>query len=75
MACTSGCTTKNHRSWGECVRAKGLTVSGLESTGNDRTAQKKHDAELGRYREAREAGLQPVSTKTKDSIAALEGNG
>lgn len=73
--CTSGCRTQDHKSWGECMRAKGVTTSGLESTGNDRTAQKKWDKELDRYREARSAGLQPKSTKTKDSIAALESNG
>lgn len=57
------------------MRAKGVTTTGLESTGNDRSTQKRWDKELDRYREARSAGLQPKSTKTKDSIAALESNG
>lgn len=72
MACSTGCPTQDHATWGECIRSKSLTVSGLESTGNDRTAQKKADKELATYREARAGGVQPASTKLKDSIAAME---
>ena len=74
--CSSGCLTPGvHATWGDCIRSKNLTVSGLESTGNDRTTQKKWDKELNLYSEARAAGLQPKSTSTKDSLAALGANG
>lgn len=75
MACSTGCPTKDHANWGECVRSKNLQLNGLESLGGNRTAQKKLDRELGLYREAKEAGLQPKSTKAKDSLAVLESNG
>lgn len=75
MACSTGCPTQDHANWGECIRSKNLTLSGLDSLGGNRTAQKKLDRELGLYREARESGLQPASTKAKDSLAVLESNG
>lgn len=36
--CTSGCPTKDHATWGECVRAKGLRVAYCNSAkGHDYT--------------------------------------
>jgi hypothetical protein len=32
MACTSGCRTQEHKSWGECVRAKGVSTKAGETT-------------------------------------------
>lgn len=72
MACSSGCPTQDHETWGDCIRSKSLTLSGLESLGQDRTANKKLDKELSLYREARAGGVQPASTKTADSIKAME---
>lgn len=45
--CSSGCLTKDHASWGECVRAKNTRVGWAASaSGLDRTKDKKFDAEL-----------------------------
>ena len=65
MACSSGCPTPGvHKSWGECVRAKGTGVMGLESTGNGLggyTADRRMARENAAYRDARAEGLQPAA--------------
>lgn len=59
-----------HRTFGECIRSKGLRVEGCRDAvgGADRTRQKKWDAELDAYRDARAQGIQPSGT----SLAATE---
>ena len=73
MACSSSCQTQDHRSWGECVRDKGLRIAYCNSAaGKDATAQKAWDAELDLYATARKQGIQPESTRTPDIRAAIE---
>ncbi|AXG81143.1 hypothetical protein [Streptomyces paludis] len=70
MACTSGCRTKDHPSYAECLKAKGVaTYLASPSKGLDGTAQKKWDAELSAYRNARAEGIQPDGT-TMDKVTA-----
>ena len=69
MACTSGCPTPGlHQSLGECARSKRLQVADIRAhqynTGVNR--------ELDAYREAREAGLQPASTRGADVAKAWQ---
>lgn len=64
-ACTSGCQTQDHATYGECLRAKRMAVMGLESTGNDYTATKKMHAENAAYRSAVAEGLQPTAPTQK----------
>ena len=59
MACATSCKTQNHQSYGQCLRSQGLAVMGLESTGNDYTANKRMHAENAAYKAARAEGLQP----------------
>lgn len=60
MACASSCKAPgSHESYGACLRAKGLAVMGLESTGNDYTANQKMHRENSAYRDAVAEGLQP----------------
>ena len=67
--CSSGCPTPGaHRSWGECVRSKGASVFGLESTGNDFTAIRRFDRENEAFRDAVKEGLNPESV----SFAAID---
>ena len=62
--CSTGCPTQDHASYGECMRSKGSRVAYCNSaTGQDYTAQKRHDNELARYKEARAEGIQPAGTK------------
>lgn len=60
--CSSSCTTKDHASWGECVRAKGLQVSPAINDGYG-TRQKAWDRELDNYESAVRQGLSPEGTK------------
>jgi len=72
--CSSNCLTQDHKSWGECVRAKGLKIAFCGSAtnpGNDLTAEKKWTKELDAYASARKQGIQPASTKMKDIEKAV----
>lgn len=60
MNCTSGCPTKDHDSYGACLRAKGVRVAWADSANNRDYATEKRFAKTNEaYREARAAGLQP----------------
>lgn len=60
--CSSSCLTKDHASFGECLRAKGIQLSPQVSDGYS-TRQKAWDRELDSYDSARRQGLEPRSTK------------
>lgn len=61
--CTSGCRTRNHRSYFECISDKGVkTYLASPSKGLDGTTQKRWDARLDAYRAARAQGIQPDGT-------------
>ncbi len=61
--CTSNCPTKDHKTWGECMRAKNLRVAYCQSAaGRDYSSQKKWDRDLQAYRDVRKEGIQPEGT-------------
>lgn len=63
MACSSACVTRDHATMGECLRAKGVRVAYADSAnGRDYSKQKKWDADLDAYKEARAQGIQPAGT-------------
>jgi len=70
--CSSGCKTQDHLSYIECLRDKNTrTYLAAPSRGLDGSAQKRWDAELGRYRAARKEGIQPdgtTMTKVMDAV-------
>lgn len=69
--CSSACKTKDHASFGDCIRSKGLRVAYCRSAaGMDADTQKKWDAELDSYRSARAEGIQPQGTKQHQIDAA-----
>jgi len=70
--CSAGCRTQDHLTWGECVRAKNAVIAYAGIGGGDFTAQKKWDAELDAYREARRQGIQPDGTTMPKIQAALD---
>ena len=73
MACRSGCRTKDHATYAECLKAANLRVGWAKSaSGLDLTKEKKWDNELALYRKARAQGIQPDSTKTKDIRRAID---
>jgi len=70
--CSSSCLTKDHATWGECVRSKGLKVTyAQEHAGKDATVQKKADKNLENYRKARKYGIQPKTTNKHDVDYAI----
>lgn len=72
MACRTGCLTKDHASWGECLRAANMKIAYCGIGGGDATGQKKWQAEINEYRAAAAQGIRPVTTKTRDIRAAVE---
>ena len=73
MACRTGCTTRDHESYGACLRAAGTKVAYCNSAGGwDASRQKAWDKELDLYRSARDQGIEPASTRTKDIEAAFK---
>lgn len=67
--CSSACPTKDHKTFGECMRAKNLQLNPhLSDTG----ASKAWDAELSAYRDARAQGIQPSGTTMAKVREAVE---
>lgn len=66
MPCRTGCRTKDHANYHECLRAANTTTYlASPSKGLDGTAQKKWDKELADYRSARRQGIQPDGTTAR----------
>ncbi len=69
--CTTGCKTKTHRTYAECLRDKNTTTYlAAPSRGLDGTRQRQWDRELERYRAARKQGIQPDGTKMAKVVEA-----
>lgn len=69
MACASSCRTKDHPTYGACLRAKNLRTNALdpETLGQQKAA----DKTLDDYAKARKYGIQPTSTRAHDVQAAI----
>lgn len=65
---------QTYLSYGEYLRGKRLMIEGCRDAvgGPDRTRQKRWDAELQAYRDARAQGIQPASTKMAGIRSAVE---
>ncbi len=71
--CSTKCVTKDHMTFGECMRAKNVGAIWVQHVkGLDSSTQKKHEAELSAYREARKEGIQPESTNMASIQAARQ---
>ena len=66
--CTSGCHTKNHASYGECLRSKSPRVT---SDKGDFRRGLKWETEIKEYRDARRQGIQPKTTQLNDIREAV----
>lgn len=63
MACSTGCPTQDHKSYGDCMRSKRQMVGFARSAyGADKTKDRLHERELTLYRELRQQGIQPDGT-------------
>jgi hypothetical protein len=73
MACRTGCLTKDHSSYGDCLRGASLRIGYAKSaSGLDATSERRKETELSLYRDARAAGIQPATTRTPDIRRAFE---
>lgn len=68
--CSFTCPTKDHLTFGECIRAKGLQLSPAVSDSYG-SRQKAWDKELDSYESAVRQGLSPAGTKQKHVDAAI----
>lgn len=57
--CASACLTKDHYTFGECVRSKGLQIQPNIMGGQ---VNKAGESELQAYRDARSQGIHPAGT-------------
>ena len=70
--CTSGCPTGGCETYAACLKGKSLRVAYCNSAGGpDYTAQKRWDADLSAYRDARAEGIQPAGTSRPQVENAL----
>lgn len=72
MSCRSGCPTKDHGSWGECLRASNIQMNPGDAASGKPMTNKKWDAELQAYRDARAQGIQPAGTSMAKIKQAVE---
>lgn len=64
MACTSSCTTKDHASYGECLKDNAPRVAFANSAaGADYTEHRRWFKRLAEYRDAKRQGIQPKSAQ------------
>lgn len=73
--CSSSCSTKDHETFGECMRAKNLHLAPNLSETN---VQKAWDRELDTYEKAVAQGVQPRGTKehlVKEAMAISDATG
>ncbi len=67
--CSSACVTRDHRTFGECMRSKNLNLNPHLSETN---VQKAWDSELDAYRDAVRQGVQPAGTKLSQTRKAMD---
>ena len=75
MACRTGCPTQDHENWGECLRNSNLAMNAGDAKGGmvqNGYTQRKWNAELKAYRDARAQGIEPKSTRMKDIQTAVQ---
>lgn len=79
MACRTGCRTRDHGSYDACLKDAGVrTYLASPSRGLDGTTQKRWDADLSAYRDARKQGIQPDGTtrrKVEQAVKASDAAG
>jgi hypothetical protein len=66
--CSSGCRTRDHKSYAECLKSKGVSHPPTILS----SAQKHWDAELAAYGAAMKQGINPAGTSMKQINDAVE---
>jgi len=70
VSCREGCTSKDHRSYAECLRAASVTVTAIINSPMQRMFEQTK-TELSAYKNARANGIQPEGT-TIDKVREAE---
>lgn len=68
--CSVACVSQDHKSFGECMRSKGLQIGDL-----GRGVKKVTDLRLNTYAKAKSLGLQPQGTQLRQSESTLKAAG
>lgn len=68
--CSSACVTRDHSTFGECLRSKSLKVAYCGIGGGDATEQRKWDANLDEYRSLVRQGIEPETTSPTSVLKA-----
>lgn len=67
--CTCGA---GHKTFGECIRNKGITIGYCGQGGGDATSQKKWDREITAYYDTVKQGIEPAGTSMRQIRQAVE---
>lgn len=67
MNCSYACASKDHKTFGECLRAKGIQLGDVKGEGGTFRL----DSRLSGYDAARRQGIQPATTRPNDVAAAV----
>lgn len=70
-ACTSGCPTQDHSSYGQCLKAKAPKVATADTRKGDYAFRSNWNQEIKEYRDARKQGIQPKTSNLKDIRQAV----
>ncbi|MHB1098518.1 MAG: hypothetical protein ACYCZR_03070 [Burkholderiales bacterium] len=71
--CTSGCRTRDHGSYSECLRAKQpQSHNSTQTVDSLYNKNLLNTLEINEYRAARAQGIQPKGTKLSDTRYAVE---
>ena len=71
--CSTGCHTRDHASWGECVQAKGTRVLWANSAnGLDFSAEKRNQQDIKAFRDAKRQGINPPGSSREKVDAAVQ---
>jgi len=68
LRCSSSCATRDHLTFGECMRSKNLR---LKPNLSDTTTTKKWDGELNSYYDAVRQGVNPSGTSQRKVDSAM----
>lgn len=70
--CSSGCRSRDHASYADCLRSKDVGNMWLGGTKSSATEQRRWTRENDAYRKARREGLQPAGISERAVNAAYE---
>lgn len=70
--CTSGCKSRSHQTYGECLRANVPSVrNSTQSVSGLYAAEQRNAQEINEYKAARAQGIQPAGSKLHQIRAAV----